>query len=258
MGKGAKKFFKPNYNISRNFHGVWFTDSDELENFLHFRTETAEDFWKRMGKKYWYFKLGAIVPAPIISSLVIKRLFKSTNAPMYWLKHGKEGRVKAFFGGRDAYNAIPKNWKDYNLLCENKLENGEYVDYNAIRDIKNATYLDHGYDDKKPLNELTLDDLHSAAAFRGGKCLETEWSADKLHKKVRWQCREGHVFELTPFTVLKGGYWCPDCCEPRPWKTGAIADIPFYSQIYFDSHTPEDTGDVFPLFEGEDDFLIEK
>ena len=250
-GKGAKKYFKPNWNIARNFHGVWFSDSDVLENFLEYRSETFEDFWKRMGKKYWYFKLGAIVPAPVISALAIKRLFKNTNSPQYWLKHGKEGRIKAFYGGREAYEKIPTKWKDYPLLCENE-------DYASIRDIKNAVNLDHGYDDTKPLNKLTLADLCSAATFRGGKCLEKEWTAEKLYKKARWQCRDGHEFELTPFTVLKGGYWCPHCCEPKPWKLGAVADIPFYSQIYFDSHDESETGDVFPLTEDEDDFLIEK
>lgn len=250
-GKGAKKYFKPNWNIARNFHGVWYTDSDELENYLQYRSETFESFWKRMGRKYWYFKLGAMVPAPIISALAIKRLFKNTNAPMYWLKNGKDGRIKAFFGGREAYDAIPKKWKDYPLLCEN-------ADYNEIKDIKNAKLLEHGYDDKKPLNELTLEDLRSAASFRGGKCLETEWSADKLYQKARWQCRDGHEFKLTPYSVLKGGYWCPECCEPKPWKAGSLSDIPYYSQIYFDSHDKSEINDVFPIFDGEDDFLIKK
>lgn len=261
VGKGAKKFFKPNWNITRNFHGVWFSDSDELEHFLEYRTETFEDFWTRMGKKYWYFKLGAVVPAPVISALAIKRLFKNTNSPEYWLKHGKEGRIKAFFGGRDAYESIPQKWGNYPLICENKLADGSFIDYKAIKDINNAKLLEHGYDDKKPLNLLNLEDLKSAAAFRGGKCIENEWNAAdlrNLHKKVKWQCRDGHNFELTPFTVLKGGYWCPHCCEPKPWKLGAIADIPYYSQIYFDSHKSDEINDIFPLFEGEDDFLIEK
>lgn len=257
MGKGAKKFFKPNWNISRNFHGVWFYDGQELEDKLNFRTETGEDFWGRMHKKYSYFKLGKIVPAPLISALAIKRLFNSTNAPMYWLKHHKEGRIKAFFGGREKYAQIPDKWENYNLLCEGKLADGTEIDYEALKKVENAKpyLLDHGYDDSKPLDEITLEDLQSAAKFRGGKCLAKEYDSADLHEKALWKCRDGHEFALTPYTVLKGGYWCPHCCEPMPWKYGAIADIPFYSQVYFDSHDESEVNEVYPLSDHEDDFI---
>ena len=257
MGKGAKNFFKPNWNIARNFHGVWFYDSDELEDFLQFRSESFEDFWKRMAKAHPCFKAGKIVPAPVISALAIKKLFKNTNSPKYWLKHNKEGRIKAFFGGRDAYEKIPDKWENYNLLCEGRLEDGSAVDYAALRDIKNAKplLLDHGYDGSKPLESLELDDLKQAAGFRGGKCLAKSYSYEDLHNKILWKCREGHEFALTPYTVLKGGYWCPHCCEPKPWRYGAVADIPFYGQVYFDSHDASEVNDVYPLSEHEDDFI---
>lgn len=253
LGKDAKKFFKPHWNITRNFHGGWFADSDELENFLHFRTETSETFWKRMAKKYWYFKLGKIVPASLISSCAIKRLFKNTNSPMYWLKHDKEGRVRAFFGGREKYEKIPAKWEDYNLLCEGKLDDGTTVDYNKIKDIRGATLLEHGYDDKKSIESWTLKDLQDAAAFRGGKCLSTEYDGNP-YSKVLWECRDGHKFAMNPYTVLKGGYWC-HCCEPKPWRYGAIADIPFYGQVYFDSHDESETDNTYPLTDHEEDFI---
>lgn len=260
MGKGAKKFFKPNWNIARNFHGVWFYDSDELNNYLDFRTETFEEFWQKMGKKYGYFKLGKIVPSSLISTFAIKRLFKNTNSPKYWLKHGKEGRIKAFFGGREAYCKIPLKWEDYNLLCEGKHTDGTSVDYSALKYTKNAKpyLLEHGYDESKPLESLNIEDLRQAAEFRGGKCLATGYSTEDLHTKVLWKCRGGHEFGLTPYTVLKGGYWCPVCCEPRPWRYGAVADIPFYKQVWFDSHDISEINDVYPLSEHEDDFIKSK
>ncbi len=260
MGYDTKKLFKPNWNIARNFHGVWFYDSDELENILHFRTQTYTDYWDGMAKKYSYFKLAKIVPKPLLIKLVFKRLFKSTNSPAYWAKHGKEGRLKAFFGGRAKYEAIGENWNDFPLLCEGKTENGE-VDYNALKDISNADkyLLDHGYDESKPLESLTFEDLQKAATFRGGKCLESSYAAGDIYRKIKWQCRDGHAFSSSVYTVLKGGYWCPQCCEPKPWRYGALAkDIPFYAQVYFDTHTKEEIDDVYPLFENEDDFIEEK
>ncbi|MCH5296014.1 MAG: NAD(P)-dependent oxidoreductase, partial [Treponema sp.] len=85
MGLKTKKVFKPNWNIPRNFHGVWFYDSDELDEILDYRTENNKIFWNRMGKKYWYFKVAKIVPSALISKLAIQRLFKNTNAPKYWI-----------------------------------------------------------------------------------------------------------------------------------------------------------------------------
>ena len=255
-GRGVKKYFRPNWNISRNFHGVWFYDSDELNDFLEFRTETCEDFWKRLGKKYGYFKLAKIVPSGLISAFAIKRLFKNTNSPAYWLKHGKNGRIKAFFGGKEQYSKIPDKWENYPLLCEGKLENGDEVDYESLKKKENAApvLLNHGYDDKKPLAEITLDDLQSAAEFRGGKCLQKTFDG-ALHEKALWKCREGHEFALTPYTVLKGGYWCPYCSEPKPWKYGSLADIPYFGQVYFNSHDKNEVYDVYPLSEHEDDFI---
>ena len=255
MGNGVKKFFKPNWNITRNFHGGWFYDSDALEKVLGYRTETNEDFWKRMGKKYGYFKLAKIVPSSVISSLAIKRLFKNTNSPAYWLKHGKEGRVRAFFGGRAKYESIPTKWENYHLLCEGKLEDGSNVDYMALKDSKNAKpmLLNHGYDDKKPVSKWTLKDLQDAAAFRGGKCLSTGYDGTP-YDKVLWECRDGHKFAMNPYTVLKGGYWC-NCCEPKPWRYGEIADIPFYGQVYFDSHDETETDNTYPLTDHEEDFI---
>ncbi len=259
LGGGAKKFFKPNWNIARNFHGGWFTDSDELEEILHFRTETNAEFWKRMEKKHTFFKLGKLVHPSVISAMVIKPLFKNTNSPKYWIKHDKSGRIKAFFGGKEAYDKIPDKWENYPLLCENKLEDGSEINYSELKDVKNSGryLLDHGYDESKPLKELTLEDLNEAAAFRGGKCLASKYDGEPYSQLI-WKCGNGHEFTLTPFTVLKGGYWCPHCCEPKPWKYGAIAHIPFYKQVYFDSHDETEINDVFPVFDHEEDFIIKK
>ena len=59
---------------------------------------------------------------------------------------------------------------------------------------------------------------------------------------------------MNPYTVLKGGYWC-NCCEPKPWRYGEIADIPFYGQVYFDSHDETETDNTYPLTDHEEDFI---
>lgn len=257
MGVGVKKFFKPNWNAARNFHGVWFYDSDELENFLHFRSETNDAFWARMKKKYPYFKLAKLVPPALISKFAFQRLFKNTNSPMYWIKHGKTGRVKAFYGSEENFGKIGADWDKYPLLCEGKTANGD-INYEEIKsgDFAVKVLLNHGYDEKKPLDALTFGDLDEAAKFRGGRCLEKDYKAGNIYGKIKWSCREGHVFESSVYTVLKGGYFCPVCCEPKPWRYGALAkDIPFYAQVYFDTHSPDEVDDVYPLSGDEDKFI---
>ena len=258
MGSSLKKLFKPNWNVTRNFHGVWFYDSDELENWLHFRSESNADFWKKIQRKYWYFKLAKIVPKRLLVRVVFKRLFNNTNAPMYWINHNIEGRIKAFYGGKEEFDKIRDDWSDYQLLCEGKTRNGA-VDYTALKSTLDAEkmLLSHGYDESKSLTELTFEDLQTAAEFRGGKCLTENYERGNIYSKVEWQCREGHRFFATPYTVLKGGYWCPECCEPKPWRYGALAkNIPFYAQVYFDSHSKAEVNDVYMACEDEDDFIV--
>ncbi|MBO5328843.1 MAG: NAD-dependent epimerase/dehydratase family protein [Clostridia bacterium] len=259
LGKGAKDYFKPNWNVARNFAGVWFADSDVLEEKLNFRKENNADFWTRMGKKYWYFKFGKIVPAKLISWAIFKPLFKNTNAPKYWYNHKKDGRIKAFYGGYAEYEKMGENWNNFNLICEGKAPDGSVVDYKNLINLswatENGLLLNHGYDESKTDDKLSLEDMRTAAAFRGGKCLSTEYIAGDMRQKLKWQCYFGHEFYATPYTVLKGGYWCP-CCEPKPWSYGKIAKhSPFYAQVYYDTHDISEENDVYPLYEGEDDFI---
>lgn len=253
MGRSAKCFFDPDWNVTRNFHGCWFLDSDELEEFLHFRTETYAQYWKRMGRKYWYFRIGAILPPSWIRRLIFQPLLENTNAPMYWVNHKKDGRVKAFFGGYEAHAAIGKDWKKFPLLCEKP-------DYEREKTLKYAKEegkkLDHGFDDGKKDEEITLDDLRSAALFRGGELISDSFKTGELHKKLLWKCACGEVFSSTPYTVLRGGYWCPKCCEPLPWAMGKAAkNSPYFAQVYYTTHDKGEEEDVYPMDGDDESFL---
>ena len=59
-----------------------------------------------------------------------------------------------------------------------------------------------------------------------------------LYTKLRWRCHDGHEFFASPYTVLKAGHWCPECCMPdRTWNFDALAKrIPFYAQLWYDTH----------------------
>lgn len=266
FGASAEKFFEPNWNNPRNFHGVWYTDSCVLDKWLGYRTESSADYWHRMEKDLWYYKLGAIVPSRLIRKFAIERLLKDTNAPMYWVKHNKTGRIDAFFGGRENYEKVPKTWDKFPLLAKNKAADGPYItekaidiDYADLKDEAKADRyaLDHGYDDKKSDAEIDLGDLKSAAKFRGGEVVSEKMQKGDLHTKITWKCHNGHTFDAKPFTILKAGFWCPVCCEATPWAFDKVADkVPFYSQVYYDTHSKAESENVYPYDEHEDDDMI--
>lgn len=257
MGSTPKDIFQPNWNIARNFHCTWFYDSDVLENYLHFQqSESYQDFWKKLYKKFWYFKTGKLFKK-IIRKAVIEKLFKNSNSPQYWIKHGLTGRINAFFGGKEEYEKIPQTWENYPLLCEGKTPDGE-IDYTAAKKKENVTQdmlLCHGYDETKPDCELDINDMKKAAAFRGGKCLSETMTKGDLYTKLKWSCPDGHVFEASPYLILKAGHWCPDCCQGAPWQFDRLAKkIPFYAQVWYDTHGKDE--DVCVTIEDCNDILI--
>jgi len=258
MGASAEKFFSPEWNIPRNFHGVWYTDSQVLEDWLSYRRESSADFWKRMAKQLWYYKLGRIVPAKLIRKFAIERLLDTSNAPMNWVRKGKKGRVDAFFGGKEAFEKIPRDWKEYPVLAKGQTPEGA-IDYADLRDESKAERykLDHGYDETKKDSELGLEDMKSAASFRGGQVLSENMKTGDLHTALKWKCHNGHEFDSTPFAVLKAGFWCPVCCEAVPWAFDkAASHVPFYAQVWYDTHSKSEENNVYPYDEHEDDDLL--
>ncbi|MBQ9205697.1 MAG: NAD(P)-dependent oxidoreductase [Treponema sp.] len=257
MGANAEKFFEPHWNIPRNFHGVWYTDSHILNDWLDYRRETTADFWKRMEKSLWYYKLGALVPAKLIRKFAIERLLKNSNAPQNWVRLGKKGRIDAFFGGKEAYDKLPKTWAEFPILAKGQSAEGA-IDYADLKNEAKATRfaLNHGFDDTKSDSEITLDDLKSAASFRGGSVLG-DFTQGDMHTKITWKCHNGHEFASTPFAILRGGFWCPECCEALPWAFDkAAAKIPFYAQVWYDTHSKSEENNAYPYDEHEDDDMI--
>ena len=240
IGGSAESFFKPVWNIPRNFHGLWFADSDILENMFHFRHETVDDYWNLIGKMHPEYKVAKILPPALIRKLVIERLLSDENAPMKWVKEKSRAKIAAMFGSTDNIDFCPVEWKDYPLLCKGQLVDGE-IDYNKIRDEKyakeNGYLLDHGYDETKPDSELDISDLQSAAAFRGGKLITADFKKGDIYTPVEWECHNGHRFKASPFVVLKAGHWCPECCMPEPWSFDLSAKkVPFFAQVWYDTH----------------------
>ena len=235
IGGSAKKMFEPNWHNQRNFHCFWFSDSDILEERFHFRREGTKDFWDAFAKKHWIYSLGRLVPAGLLKSLLFHPLLKNSNAPRYWVESGNEARITAVYGSREKYDQIPGSWDQVDLVCERE-------GYEETKIHKAEYDLDHGYDESKPDAELELSDMQKAAAFRGGSVLSDSMQTGDLKTKLKWQCHNGHIFESSPYTILKAGHWCPVCCSPKEeWNYDELSKhIPFFAQIWYDTHEPEE------------------
>lgn len=55
---------------------------------------------------------------------------------------------------------------------------------------------------------LTLEEMHSIAAERNGKCLADAYINSDI--PLKWSCEFGHEWSARPYHV-KAGSWCPEC-----------------------------------------------
>ena len=234
IGGSAKDFFKPFYNATRNFHGMWFYDGKVLDDMFHYQSQTTDDYWKEILKNHSYYKMGKIVPKGLISTFAIKRLFKDDNSPAYWFKHNDEAKMLAYFGGSEKYKKIPSKWEEFNLLVEGKDENGEKIDYENMRKVKNAKLINYHCDLDK--EKFTLKDLQDYAKEHGGRLLSKQYNGD-LYEKLEWETQDGEKFTATPFTVLKAGHWYNPIYYKNVWDFDRLTQKDkVYKEIWLDSH----------------------
>ena len=239
IGGNIEKFFKPYHFSARNFHGIWMSDGDKLNELFGYQRDGGhKQFWLDVAKDHPIFVLGKIVPKFLLNLFLFNRLINDENSPTTWVKNKDLPKVKAYFNGMDAAKSISGNWKDIKLLCKN-----DFGDFDKLRAATSENLLSHGYDESKKLCELTLEDLQKAAEFRGGKCLADK-KPENEYIKIKWQCSEGHVFESSIYTVLGGGHWCPACTMPENpicWRFDILAKkSPFIAQLWYDSHDKDE------------------
>jgi len=226
LGVDFKKMIDPNWYAIRNFHGQWYYDSDKLEEFLGFRSESVDDVLARLKKKLpLSMRLLKFMPKKLVKDKIIKPQILKGDTPLYWLKKGDEQKIKAFLGSRELWEEIP-GWESFVLM-----------------DDPPNQKLDHGYDENKAESELSLEDLKMAAAFRGGICLSGEMKQGDLGTPLKWSCAHGHTFVASPYLVIKTGHWCSDCLKP-PWNFDEQAKAnPFIAQVWHADHNKSENNE---------------
>lgn len=217
-----ERCFNTNWFATRNFHGEWYEDSDLLEEIIPFReTISAEDYFRRLATDMpWWMKLAPLAPSLLVKGgmWAIARFRKLGT--LHWLAGNKdEARIKAFFGSREARKTIP-DWKNFDLS----------------RPSEEQQSINHGYNEEKPLESISLEDMRKAGASRGLICLSSLMEPGDLDTPLDWECTYGHKFKMRPRTMLLGGHWCPVCeCDPMNYEKVA-ENNPFVKQVWADSH----------------------
>ena len=258
-----EKIFNANWFTTRNFHGMWYIDGDRLEELLHFRANTpVKDYFAQMAKSAsvpWAIKFAAKTRIAKLFPHCIKLAMRfmansKEHGTQWWVKKSQKTndpsqisaskRVAASYGSLEAYKAIP-DWKHFDLS------------HNSEQPV----LLNHGYDETKPVEQLTDKELQKAAAFRGGQYLGNNI----------WRCAQGHNFTASRRLILLGGHWCPECF-PFPYKEETIRKLksdlrnhpstpwawdqeakrnPFFAQIWTPLHEPDENNVYGPeVFDG--------
>lgn len=244
LGLGSpKKLFEPHWFTTRNFHGQWYYDGDVLEHYCHFRANTPikEYFKNLMNKVEPFYKLAFLSKpyAPILKHTWMKSIAKVENyGTLWWAENNVPERMSAYYGSLEEYNKLPRKWQDFELVFPSRKTTSDDV-----------ILLDHGYDETKDFDSLTIDDLRKAAAFRGGQCLTAE--IIDMYTPVKWKSARGNEFMMSPNLVLRGGHWCPKEL-PWPWDYDTEAKLnPFFAQVWYSLHSIEENNIYGPeIFAG--------
>ena len=252
-----EQIFEAKWFTTRNFHGMWYLDSDKLNELIPFRANVpVKEYFAQMAKSPSVpkgIRIARITKAaklvPHIVKLAMRKMaYCKEHGTQWWIKNNIQPRIHAYYGSLEAYKRIPK-WKDMDLS----------------HNSREAIVLDHGYDESKPMDKLTLADLQKAATFRGGKLLtgEADLTAKRSNSEagkqlsglalwdapLKWQSATGEVFEATPRLILLGGHWAPGEMPfpyrgkegERPWHWDEVAkQNPFFAQIWTPLHEPDE------------------
>ena len=231
--KNLDEVIDPKVYAARNFHGQYYLDSDKLEDYLHFRSDSMQYFYdaflKELGASVKACRIMTKLPkGEQIMGAIIKKTFlpllNSEHGTKHWLDKGIEDHIDAYWGSGKAWEAIPE----------------KYSALERFSDWDTVVPIDHGYDEGKPENKLSLDDVKGAAEFRGGELLSDQMATGDWTTKLRFRCAFGHEFNASPRLVLEGGHWCPDC-ERKSWNYGQRAKVdPFFAQVWNPLHSDDE------------------
>ena len=212
-----EKVFEPQWFATQNFHGMWYTDADELEEYLHFRANVpVDEYFRNMKSRLpWFYNLAFLAPAFAVKLFMKPIAYEKGMGTQWWVNHDIE-KLNAYYGSLEKYRSI-RSWNQ--MFPPEWKKNMKEAD--AAGEIR---WLDHGYDTSRSVYSLSDEELEAAARFRGGHFLgvrgdgagsgsaQTDGAGLRAKGTIyEWECENGHRFKASLEYVLLGGGWCTEC-----------------------------------------------
>ena len=104
---GPEKVFEPKWFALKNFHGMWYTDADVLEEYLHFRANVPVDeyFASLKSKLPWFYSLAFLAPAWAVKMFMKPYAFEKGMGTQWWVENDRE-KFEAYYGSLEDYRNI--------------------------------------------------------------------------------------------------------------------------------------------------------
>jgi nucleoside-diphosphate-sugar epimerase len=213
--RDIRKWYDRNWFATQNFHGLWYTDSDALDDLLHFRSGTFEQaLGDAVARQGLITRLASLIPPWLVKGSVIAPLSRGERGPMSWIRDGDDAHIRAYFGSRRQWEAI-----------------GDWSSFVPPEPSATPVLLEHGYDESVPRTRWKRSILQAAARFRGGALVGSDSTVDHA-TPVDWSCADGHRFSGSPRLVLGAGHWCPTCVTDTAGFERQAERSPFLAQLF--------------------------
>lgn len=210
-----RHWFDRDWFALTNFHGHWYTDSDELDRMVPFRHDTFDVALARAAATASISVRNAgRVPDWIVKTFIMRRLAYEPRGTMHAIRHHAQEEIAAFFGSEDAWRAI-----------------GDWSTFTMPEPSRTPTFLHHGYDESRAEQDWAQHDYAEAARFRGGEVVSVDVPRGASHIPIMWRCAFGHRFPASPRVVLRGGHWCPVCVRDTANYRAQAERNPFLAQV---------------------------
>lgn len=192
--KDVRRWYDRNWFATQNFHGFWYVDSDRLQELVPYREDTFEDALQRAVRANPGLRIAGRIPPAIVKNLVMKPLTLRSRGTMAYIRDDDRAGIDAFFGSREAWDAI-----------------GSWDTFWPPRPDRKMVTLELGFDETKSADLWDLEDYRSVADFRGGALVSDAVVTGDFATPLSWTCAEGHAFDGSPRLILRAGHWCPEC-----------------------------------------------
>lgn len=86
--RDVRKWYDRNWFATKNFHGQWYTDSDDLEKLVPFRTDTFEATLQRAVAAKPTMKIAGRIPPWLVKNLILKPLTLKPRGTIAFIRDG--------------------------------------------------------------------------------------------------------------------------------------------------------------------------